>query len=169
MLGLTALGAVHTAIALVAVLSGFAMTLRLGRIGADLALGKTYIACTALACLTSLGVFMHGGFNIAHSLALVTLVVLGVAVAAGRHRGSSRAAIYIETLGFSSTLFFHMIPALNETFTRIPVGAPLFTGPDDPALQRLFGFVFVAYLLGIALQVRHIWKAPTSIRRTWPA
>lgn len=169
MLGLSSLGAVHTAIALVAVFSGFAMTLRFGRIGTDLALGKTYVGCTALACLTSLGIFMHGGFNVAHSLALVTLVVLGVAVAAGGHRHTSRAATYVETLGFSTTLFFHMIPALNETFTRIPVGAPLFTGPDDPALQRLFGFVFLAYLLGIALQVRHIWKAPASMRRTWLA
>ena len=77
------------AIALVAVLSGFAMSLRFGRIGADLAPGKTYIACTALACVTSLGIFMHGGFNVAHSLALMTLVVLGVAVAAGRHRDKS--------------------------------------------------------------------------------
>jgi len=169
MLGLSALGAVHTAIALVAVLSGFAMTLRFGRIGADLSLGKTYIACTALACLTSLGIFMHGGFNVAHSLALVTLVTLGVAAAAGRSRETGRAAKYVETLGYSSTLFFHMIPALNETFTRIPLGAPLFTGPDDPSLQRLFGFVFLAYLLGIALQVRHIWKTPAPMRRTWPA
>jgi uncharacterized membrane protein len=169
MLGLSSLGAVHTAIALVAVISGFAMTLRFGRIGTDLALSTTYIGCTALACLTSLGIFMHGGFNVAHSLALMTLVVLGVAIAAGRHREVSRAATYVETLGFSTTLFFHMIPALNETFTRIPVGAPLFTGPDDPALQRLFGFVFLAYLLGIALQVRQIWKTPAPMRRTWLA
>lgn len=169
MLGLSALGAVHTAIALVAVLCGFALTLRFGRIGTDLPLGKTYVAGTALACLTSLGVFMHGGFNVAHALALVTLVVLGMAVAAGRHRATSRAATYVETLGFSTTLFFHMIPALNETFSRLPAGAPLFTGPDDPALQRLFGFVFLAYLLGIALQVRHIWKTPGAMRRTWPA
>lgn len=169
MLGLSSLGAVHTAIALVAVISGFAMTLRFGRIGTDLALSTTYIGCTALACLTSLGIFMHGGFNVAHSLALMTLVVLGVAIAAGRHRDTSRTATYVETLGFSTTLFFHMIPALNEAFTRIPVGAPLFTGPDDPALQRLFGFVFVAYLLGIALQVRQIWKTPAPMRRTWLA
>lgn len=169
MLGLSALGAVHTAIALVAVLSGFTLSLRFGRIGADLALGKAYIVCTALACLTSLGIFMHGGFNVAHSLALITLAVLGVALAAGRHRDTSRAATYVETLGYSTTLFFHMIPALNETFTRIPVGAPLFTGPDDPALQRVFGFVFLAYLLGIALQVRHIWRTPLQLRRTWLA
>lgn len=169
MFGLSALGAVHTAIALVAVISGFAMTLRFGRIGTDLALGKTYVGCTAAACLSSLGIFMHGGFNVAHSLALMTLVVLGVAMAAGRQRDNSRVATYVETLGFSTTLFFHMIPALNETFTRIPTGAPLFTGPDDPALQRLFGFIFLAYLLGIALQIRHIWKTPAAMRRTWLA
>lgn len=164
MLGLSALGALHTAIALVAVFAGFAMTLRFGRIGTDLPLGKAYVAGTALACLTSLGIFMHGGFNVAHSLALVTLVVLGVAAMAGRSRGTSRLATYVETLGFSTTLFFHLIPALNETFTRFPTGAPLFTGPDDPRLQRVIGFMFLAYALGIALQVRHIWKTPTPPR-----
>ncbi|MFG6489272.1 hypothetical protein ACG04R_21490 [Roseateles sp. BYS78W] len=169
MLGLSALGAVHTAIALIAVFCGFAMTLRFGRIGTDLPLGKAYVACTALACLTSLGIFMHGGFNAAHSLALMTLVVLGVAVAASRSKDASRIAIYVETLGFSTTLFFHLIPALNETFTRFPADAPLFTGPDDPRLQRVIGFMFLAYALGIALQVRHIRKTPSPLRRSWPA
>jgi uncharacterized membrane protein len=169
MIGLSSLGAVHTAIALIAVVSGFAMTLRFGRIGTDLRLGTTYIACTALACVSSLFIFMHGGFNAAHSLALITLVVLAVSVAAGRARETSRTALYVERLGYSATLFFHMVPALNETFTRFPVDAPLFTGPDDPRLQRVLGFVFLAFLLGAALQVRQIWKTPRPSHRTWLA
>ena len=164
MLGLSSLGAVHTAFALVAVVCGYAMTLRFGRISAELSLGKTYIATTAITCLTGFGIFMHGGFSIAHALGALTLVVLGVAVAAGRARETSRLAAYVETIGFTLTLFLHMVPGMTETFTRFPIGAPLFTGPDDPKLQKLIGFILLAFMVGIALQVRHIWKAPTSMR-----
>ena len=165
MLGLSSLGAVHTAFALVAVVCGYAMLARFGRISAELSLGKAYIACTAITCLTSFGVFMHGGFNIAHALGILTLVALVVAVAAGRSRETSRLAIYVETVGLSLTLFFHMIPGMTETFTRFPIGSPLFSGPDDPKLQRVVGIIFLAFLIIIALQIRHIWKAPTSMRR----
>ncbi|WP_042881085.1 hypothetical protein [Cupriavidus necator] len=164
MLGLSTLGAVHTAFALVAVVCGYAMLLRFGRISAELSLGKTYIVGTAISCFTSFGIFMHGGFNVAHSLGILTLVVLGVAAVAGRSRETSRLATYVETIGLSLTLFFHMIPGLTETFTRFPMGSPLFSGPEDPKLQKVVGFAFLLFLIIIALQIRHIWKAPTLMR-----
>lgn len=165
MLGLSSLGAVHTAFALVAVVCGYAMLIKFGRISAELSLGKTYIATTLITCLTSFGIFMHGGFNVAHSLAILTLVVMAIGVVAGRSRETSRIATYAETIGLSLTLFFHMIPGLTETFTRFPMGSPLFSGPDDPKLQRAVGFVFLLFLIIIALQVRHIWRTPLSMRR----
>lgn len=165
MFGLSSLGAVHTAFALVAVVCGYAMLVRFGRISAELSLGKTYIACTAVTCLTGFGIFMRGGFNIAHGLGILTLVVLGVAVAAGRSRGTSRLATYVETIAMSLTLFFHMIPGLTETFTRFPLGSPLFSSPEDPNLQNAVGVVLLAFIIIIGLQVRHIWKSPASMRR----
>lgn len=170
MFGLSTLGVVHTAFALVALVCGYAMLIRFGRISAELRFGNTYIVCTAITCLTSLGIFMHGGFNVAHGLGLLTLVVLGVAVAAGRSRGHSRLATCIEVVGLSLTLFLHMIPGLTETFTRIPSGAPLFSGPDDPKLQRVVGVVLLLFVIIIALQLRHIWRKPASMgRRAGPA
>ena len=41
----------------------------------------------------------------------------------------------------------------DETFTRLPVGAPLFTGPDDPALRPVVGTLFLLFLIGAGLQV----------------
>ncbi|QPF74035.1 hypothetical protein G8A07_14665 [Roseateles sp. DAIF2] len=169
MLGLSALGTVHTAFALVAVVCGYAMIFRSGRIGADLSFGKAYIVCTAITCLTGFGLFRHGGFNIAHGLGALTLVVLGVAVAAGRSREVSRLAIYVETLGYSLTLFFHMIPGMTETFTRLPVGSPWFSGPEDPKLQQVIGLILLAFLVLMAWQVRRIWKTPASGHRTFAA
>jgi len=51
-----------------------------------------------------------------------------------------------------------MIPGLTETFTRLPLGAPLFSGPEDPALQKLVGFFFVVFVVGAALQVRRLHR-----------
>jgi uncharacterized membrane protein len=166
MFGLSALGAVHTALALVAVVCGFAITFRFKGIGTHLSFGWTYVVCTTLACLTALGVFAHGRFGVPHALALMTLVVLAVCVVAGRHRETSRPAQYIETLGYTTTLLFHMVPAIIETTSRLPAGAPLFSGPDDPGLQPVLAFLVLAYLLGMAFQVRHIWRTPAAWRGT---
>jgi hypothetical protein len=51
-----------------------------------------------------------------------------------------------------------MIPGLTETFTRLPLGAPLFSGPEDPALQKLVGLFFLVFVVGAALQVRRLHR-----------
>jgi len=57
----------------------------------------------------------------------------------------------------------HMIPDVTETFTRIPVGSPVFNGPEDPALEQLIGGLFGAYLVDVALRVRQLRrKEPTA-------
>lgn len=162
MFGLTTLGLIHTAFALVALIAGVLMLLRHGRLGIDLRGGPTYTWCTVVTCLTGFGIFRHGGFNIAHVLGILTLVVLALAVLAGRGR-FGRWAPYVHTAGFSTTLFFHMIPGINETFTRVPVGAPLFTGPDDPALQQVFGVVFLLYVIGTAVQLWRLHRSRATL------
>ena len=102
-------------------------------------------------------------------LAIVTLVTLVVAVAAHRTRFLGGLSPYATTLGYSFTLFCHMIPGLNETFTRVPVGAPLFTGPDDPALQKAISVVFLIFLVIMAIQAWRIRKGTTGGRQPHPA
>lgn len=169
MLGLSLLGAVHTAIAFVAVVCGFTMTFRFKGIRANLPLGGTYIVFTALAAATALGIFAHGGFAVPHAVALMTLATLAVCLWAGRRREQSRWAPFVERIGYTTTLLFHMVPATVETTTRLPLGAPLFANQDAPGLQRLLMFVLLAYLLVIAWQVRDMVRMPASMRRTWLA
>ena len=162
MLGLSALGAVHTALALVAVACGVAMTVRFSRIGTDLALGRTYVVSTGLACLLALGIHAHGVFGPPHVLALITLVVLGMCQVAGAHRETSRRARLAEAIGYTATLLFHLIPAAIETMTRLPAGQPLFTGPDDPGLKPVLALLFLAFLLTAGFQFQHLRRAPVS-------
>lgn len=89
-------------------------------------------------------------------LGIITLVVLGVAAMAGNSNLFGHASRYVETISYSATFFFHMIPGITETSTRLPPGAPLVDNPDAPALQAAIGVMFVAFLIGATLQVRQL-------------
>lgn len=156
MFGLTTLGAVHTAISLVALAAGFVSIVRFGEIAAGHTVGRVYVWATVLTCLTGFGIFQRGGFGAPHVLGIVTLVVLGIAALAGSRRLFGGLSRYVATVAYSTTLFFHMIPGLTETFTRLPQGAPLFANPDDPALQKAVGVCFLLLVVGCVLQVRRL-------------
>jgi uncharacterized membrane protein len=154
MLGLTTLGTVHTAISLIAVAAGLIAFFRDKGISPRNWVGKIYVVATVLTCLTGFGIFQHGGFGKPHMLGIITLVVLAVAYAAGYTKFYGRASPYIETVSYSATFLFHMIPGITETTTRLPLGAPLLPNADAPALQAASAVLFVVFLFGAALQVR---------------
>jgi len=164
MFGLTSLGLVHTAISLVAVAAGFVALCRDGRITPANRLGQVYIWTTVLTCLTGFGIFQHGGFGKPHVLGIVTLLVLGVAAIAGRTSWFGRAAPYVETVSYSATLLFHMIPAVTETTTRLPLGAPLLPSADAPELQTAAAVLFALFAIGAAWQVFRLRKATAPAR-----
>jgi uncharacterized membrane protein len=153
LLGLTSFGTVHTAISLVAVGAGIYAFIRDRAILPTNAVGKTYIITTVLTCLTGFPIFQHGGFGAPHALGIITLLVLGVAAVAARTTWFGRLSAYVETASYSATFFFHLIPGFTETGTRLPRAKPLFTSPEDPALQKVIGVVFVVFLAGTTWQV----------------
>lgn len=159
MLGLTTLGLIHTAISLVALAAGAAALVRDHEISPRNGLGKVYLWTTVITCLTGFGIFEHGGFGKPHALGVITLLVLGVAALAQRTGVFGRAAVYVATVSYSLSFFFHFIPGATETFTRLPLGSPLFSSPEDPALQKVVGVLFLLFLVGATLQVRRLRAA----------
>jgi len=162
-LGLTSLGTVHTAISLVAVGAGFFAFIRDKAILPTNAVGKTYVIMTVITCLTGFPIVQHGGFGAPHALGIITLVVLGVAAVAGRTAFFGRFSPYVETVSYSATFFFHMIPGFTETGTRLPRSKPLFTSPEDPALQKVIGIVFLVFLIGATWQVLRLRSARAKV------
>jgi Ca2+/Na+ antiporter len=156
MAGLTTLGVIHTAISLIAVAAGFIALIRDKEISPRNRVGQVYVIMTVLTCLTGFGIFQHDGFGKPHVLGIVTLVVLVVAAVAGYTRLYGRASPYVETVSYSMTFFFHWIPAIAETTTRLPLGAPLLPNADAPELQAVTGALFVVFLIGTTLQVRRL-------------
>lgn len=153
---LTQLGIVHTIISLIAVAAGVVALVRDGRIVASNRIGRAYIVLTVLTCLTGLPIFQHGGFGPPHVLAILTLVVLAVAWAASTTTIFGRASRYVEVIGLSLTMFFHWVPAVTESSSRLPPSAPLTTGPDDPRVQAAVGVGFALFLAGAILQFRRL-------------
>ncbi len=158
MLNISPFGLFHTVIALIAVTSGLVALFRHGEIGTRSRSGAIYAGFTAATAVTGLFIFRHGGFGPPHALAILTLLVLAAAWAAERY-GKFGAARYLSVLGYSLTLFFHLIPGLTETGTRIPVGHPAFDGPEDPTLKALVGAGFLVYLVGAAVQAVRIRRS----------
>ena len=156
MLGLTTLGVFHTAISLIAVAAGFIALVRDKEISWRNGVGKLYVITTVITCVTGFGIFQHGGFGKPHALGIVTLVALVVAGIAGYSRVFGHASRYVETVSYSATFFFHWIPAIAETTTRWPPGAPIFPNAEAPGLQAIDAVLFVLFLVGAALQVRRL-------------
>ncbi|MGO4389958.1 hypothetical protein AB4Z46_01270 [Variovorax sp. M-6] len=170
--GLTPLGIVHTAISLVAVAAGLVAFFHYREISPATRAGRAYVIATVLTCLTGFGIFQHGGFGKPHVLGVVTLVVLGVAMLAGRS-GFGRLSAYVAVVAYSLTFFFHMIPGVTETATRLPLDAPWVTDRDNSAaLKGTIGALFVVFLVGATLQVLRLrarrarGSDPRALRRT---
>jgi hypothetical protein len=153
MYGLTPLGIFHTLISLVAVATGAIALIRDGKISWDNTLGKVYTYATIIVCLTGFGIFQHGGFGKPHALGVITLITFVVIYAAHTKKFGLKSAV-IEMVTFSLTFFFHIVPGITETATRLPYGAPLATGPDDPNIKMAIGICLVLFVIGATWQVR---------------
>jgi len=164
--GLTYLGVIHTLVSLVAVAAGAIALIRAGHIRPGTMAGKVYVIATVITCLTGFGIFQHGGFGKPHALGILTLIVLGVAAVAARTRAFGKLSPYVETVSYSTTFFFHMIPGVTETTTRLPLGKPLLPNADAPELQVAAGVLFVLLAIGATLQVLNL---RAHLRGTAPA
>src|SRR5471030_664975 len=151
MYGLTQLGVIHTLISLVAVAAGVAAFLRDGRIDPASGSGRVYVTTTILTCLTGFGIFAHGGFGKPHALGILTLLTLGLAWWADRGKFGARSAA-VSVCAYSATFLFHMIPAITETSTRLPLGSPLLADAEAPELKAATGVLLLLYLAGATLQ-----------------
>jgi uncharacterized membrane protein len=154
MFGLTPLGIVHTAISLVAVVAGFWALARDKEISAHNTLGRTYLVTTLITAATGLGIFQHGGFGPPHALSILTLLALAVGTVAaftGAFGGWSR---YVQAIGFSATMLFHMIPGFTESLTRLPPGQPLLPNAEAPELKPIAGVLLLLFVVGLGFQLR---------------
>ena len=154
MFGLTTLGALHTAISLVAIVAGFWAFARDKEIVPANRLGQLYLATTALTAATGLMIFEHGGFSIGHSFAVLPLAVVAIGTVAAASPLFGRASRYVQAVFYSLTMLIHLITGSAETLTRLPPSAPLVTAANAFVFKDIISALVLLFLIGIAFQMR---------------
>ena len=156
------LGWFHTILGIGAVVSGFYTLIKYRVVSLANRSGKLYVLLTLIVAGTALGIYNQGGFGIAHNLAILTLVALAGGVVMEKTRLFGSFSKYCQALGYSSTLLFHMIPAITDFLRRLPVGDPFINTLEDPLLRQ-FHLAFLAiFVVGIIAQVLWLRKSPQS-------
>ena len=150
---MTLLGWFHTIVGVVALISGFYTIFKYKVISLEEPSGKLYLISTLIVAGSALGIYNQGGFGIAHMLAVLTLIALlgGVIMEKGKLFGSFSK--YFQALGYTSTLLFHMIPAITDFLRRLPVGNPFIDSFEDPLLVNIHLSFLLIYLIGLIAQI----------------
>lgn len=157
---MTLLGWFHTVLGVVALVSAFYTLYHHKIISLNQISGRIYILVTLIVAGSALGIYNQGGFGIAHWLAVLTLVAVFGGMLMEKLQLFGKYSKYFQMLGYSSTLLFHMIPAITDFLRRLPVGDPFVDSFDDPLILSFHLLFFVIYLGGIITQ--GVW-----LRKRW--
>lgn len=152
------LGWFHTAMGIIALLSGGFTLSRYKEISLQTRSGQIYLATTLLTAGTALAIFQRGEFGPGHALAIMTLLALVVGTVAAIKKPFGGLSRYLQALSYSATLLFHSIPAVTDGLLRLPVGDPLLSSIEDPVLKMCYLALLIAFLIGIGLQLRWIHR-----------
>ncbi len=155
---ITALGWFHTAMGVIALVSGAFTLVRYKEIDPTNRSAQIYLATTLVTAGTALAIFQHGGFGPAHGLAVLTLGALAVGMAAATLKLFGKLSRYVQALSFSATMLFHSIPAVTDALLRLPVGDPVVTSLEDPLMRNAHLALLVLFLAGASLQQRWVYR-----------
>lgn len=154
------LGWFHTAMGIIALVSGVITLAKFKEISPLTRSGQVYLAATLITAVTALGIFQHGAFGPAHALAVMTLAALAVGTVAATTTLLGKLSRYVQAVSYSATLLFHCIPAVTDALLRLPVGDPVLTSIEDPILRMCYLGLLVLFLVGVSLQLRWIYRQP---------
>jgi len=150
---MTMLGWFHTVLGVGAVLSGFYTIFKYRVISIEENSGRLYVYLTLVVAVSALGIYNQGGFGIAHILALLTLIAIAGSVIMEKTKPFGSFSKYFQALGYTSTLLFHMIPAITDFLRRLPVGDPFVDSLEDPLLINFLLAFLLIYFVGITSQM----------------
>ncbi|MEA5405514.1 hypothetical protein VB776_21420 [Arcicella sp. DC2W] len=156
---LSQLGIFHTVISIIALIFAGIALFSEGLIKPFGKLGKYYSVLTAIACISSFWLSKTGKFNPGHAIGILILLLLILAYYLGDKVLAKSKALYVQTFSMSTTVFLSLIPAVNETLSRLPVSQPLANGPDSPIVQNVVKVLLVLLIAGLAGQYFKLKKA----------
>jgi uncharacterized membrane protein len=154
------LGWFHTAMGVIALLSGGFTLAKFKEISLQNRSGQIYLVTTLITAGTALAIFQRGEFGPGHALAVMTLAALAVGALAETLKPFGKLSRYVQALSYSATLLFHCIPAVTDGLMRLPVGDPVLTSIEDPVLKMCYLGLVAIFLIGVSLQLRWLHRQP---------
>ena len=160
---LSTTGYVHTFFGLIGVVLAFYMLIKNRTIDPQSSAGMAYFVAVTVSCILVFALPKNApGFNPVPGYVLTLLTLTSLFLGFFIRLSKIRASRYIEALGLSGSFFFSMVPAINETLTRLPVGAPLARSPQDPLVLKSLGVLAVLFVALCVAQVANIRKSERS-------
>ena len=150
---MTLLGWFHTIFGVGALLSGFYTIFNYKIISIINFSARLYLCLTLVVAASALGIYNQGGFGIAHVLAVLTLIAITGGFVMEKYKIFGGLSKYFQAIGYTSTLLFHMIPAITDFLRRLPIEDPFIDSFEDPLLINFHLSFFVIYLFGLSYQM----------------
>lgn len=151
-MNLSSLGIFHTIIGITALVGAIIGFIKYGKINLSQPSGKVYFYATAVTSLTALGISKNGGFNAGHVFSLFIIVLISISYFLFANKKEVRKARYFENFLLSFSFFLSLVPTVNETFTRVPIGHPLAKDIKDPIIGQTLLVIFLLFIVGSVFQ-----------------
>ena len=129
------IGWIHTILGTLAILVALFIIVTQGYIKSTNNLGKFYIIATLITASTALMLYKNGGFNLAHILAILTIVAIILGITSEKYNilGISK---YIQAMSYTGSVLFHLIQGIAEVNKRLPIYNPMGLSVLDPVNIR---------------------------------
>ena len=152
------LGWVHTVLGISALLVGFYSLARYKFIKARNLSGEIYLFTTLIVAISSLFIYHQGGFGPAHFMGVLAILAVMVGFLIERKKIFGIFSPYIETIAYTSTFLFHVLPAITDGLRRLPPSDPFIDSFEDPLLLNFFLLFISMYIVGLGIQFILIFR-----------
>ena len=158
---MTLLGWFHTILGVLALIIAFYVLIKHKIISLAQFSGKLYLLLTIIVAISALGIYNQGGFGVAHMLAVLTLVAVAGGITMEKIKPFGSFSKYLQALGYSSTVLFHIIPAITDFLRRLPVDDPFADSFKDPLVTGFHMSFVLIYMIAITFQMQWLKKSNT--------
>ena len=156
------IGWIHTVLGSFAILLAAAIIAIQRFISISNIAGKYYVVATLITASTALMLYKNGGFNLAHLLAIFTILAILLGVISEKYDilGFSR---YIQAACYTGSVLFHLIPGIAEVNKRLPLSNPMNIAVDDPINLRYYLIFTIACTSTIIIQWFILWRRQNNV------
>ena len=156
------IGWIHTILGTLAILVALFIIVTQGYIKSTNNLGKFYIIATLITASTALMLYKNGGFNLAHVLALLTLVAIFLGISSEKYNIFGFCK-YVQAMSYTGSILFHLIPGIAEVNKRLPINNPMGLSVLDPINIRYY--LIFTVIIGLTIMIQWYFIKKKRIMR----